>query len=304
MAQQKLTAKQIRALATLFPPGAQAEALLNSAEFPVWLLPPPAGLNGFQFWTQVSGQLEGGVMPDGVRAVLAAAKQVYPYNPDFELEGADSPDVPAARAASAASAGTASAPVFTRAAPLRVLVVGASPAGVPPVRADRESSRIQQAAQPDHIDVTYVPAAQATDLEKVRSVRPDVVHFVCHGDGGCLVFNDVQGESDPVKASRIADTLSFYRSSADIRLRAVVLAACDGDTLASAFTAVADTVIAFRGKLSDPCGTAFAGQFYKLLNETDGIAAAAREAAQLTAAFSGDCAPVIDSLIVLPESAA
>jgi len=63
---------------------------------------------------------------------------------------------------------------------------------------------------------------------------------------------------------------------------------------------VADTVIAHRGKLSDPCGVAFATQLYRRLNETDDLAAAAREAAQLTAQFSDACDSVIESLIVLP----
>ena len=55
-----------------------------------------------------------------------------------------------------------------------------------------------------------------------------------------------------------------------------------------------------RGKLSDPW-VAFATQLYRRLNETGDLAAAAREAAQLTAQFSAACDAVTASLIVLPD---
>ena len=125
-----------------------------------------------------------------------------------------------------------------------------------------------------------------------------------------LAFNDPRGEYDLVKASRIADTLAFYQESAGIRLRAIVLAACDGNTLAPYFTGVADTVIAHRGKLADPCGIAFAAQFYRLLSDAArarlraawrplSLAGTANEAAVLTVTLSDACAPVKSNLIVL-----
>jgi hypothetical protein len=190
-----------------------------------------------------------------------------------------------------------------------VLVLGASPAGLPWVRADQEARQIEDAVATDRVTVRYVAAAMATDLERVRAFRPDIVHFICHGDSDRLAFNDPRGEYDLVKASRVADTLAYYRESAGVRLRAIVLAACDGNTLAPYFTGVADTVIGHRGKLADPCGIAFAGQFYRLLNDAAGqaegglaalsLAGTADEAAVLTVALSDACTPVKSNLIVL-----
>jgi hypothetical protein len=197
-------------------------------------------------------------------------------------------------------------------APLRVLVLGASPAGLPPVRADAEARRIEDAVAADRVEVKYVAAAVATDLEKVRDFRPHIVHFVCHGEEDQLAFNDSLGEYDLVRADGIAATLAYYREKRNIRLRAVVLAACDGEKLAPAFTAVADTVIAHRGKLADPCGMAFAGQFYRLVSNAVAalpsgqppgeagnidLADTAAEAAVLTVALSSACAPVRSNLI-------
>lgn len=282
MAEDGLTREDIFALAEAFPVGA-SRAMLSMAEFPAWAIPETGYGNALEFWFKIAEQIAAGIMEDGRRKLLAAARRKYPYNPKF----AGSPGV-------AAGAGG-------RQVPLRVLVLGASPSDLPPVRADQESRAIEKAALADRVTVTYAAAAQGTDIEKVRSFRPDIVHFVCHGEDDCLILNDVHGESDLVKASRVADALRFYRDSAGIALRGVVLAACDGRALTPAFTDVADTVVGFSGKLSDPCGVAFADQLYRRLNDIDDLAAAAREAAQLAAQFSAACTSVIASLIVLPD---
>lgn len=285
MGEDELTQDEIFALAEAFPVGAPSLTLLRMAGFPAAAIPSDRDRNALEFWTEVAGQIARGVMRDGRRSLLAAARRRYPYSTQF-------PEPPAGAEPGAPPG---------RARPLRVLVIGASPSDLPPVRADRESRAIAKAAIPGRLDVDDVPGAEATDLERVRSFRPDILHFVCHGEEDFLVFNDVLGESDPVKAGRIADTLRFYQQSTGVRLRGIVLAACDGQTVAPFFADVADTVIGHRGKLSDPCGVAFATQLYRRLNETGDLAAAAREAAQLTAQFSAACDAVTASLIVLPD---
>jgi Effector-associated domain 1/CHAT domain len=300
MGEDELTQDEIFALAETFAVGTPALTLLRMAGFPAAAIPSGRDRNALEFWTEVADQVARGVMRDGRRSLLAAARRRYPYSTKF-------PDPPAGASAGAfadaqpgASAGGQRGAVAGRAGPLRVLVIGASPSDLPPVRADRESRAIIKAVVPGRLDVDDVPGAEATDLERVGSFRPDILHFICHGEQDSLVFNDVRGESDPVKAGRIAETLGFYQHSAGVRLRGIVLAACDGETVAPLLAGAADTVIAHRGKLSDPCGVAFATQFYRRLNETDDLAAAAREAAHLTAQFSAACDAVIASLIVLP----
>jgi Effector-associated domain 1/CHAT domain len=223
-------------------------------------------------------------------------------------------------------AGSAAAPPTSpaRTAALRVLVIGASPLDpdLPHVRADREAHAIDRVAAPDRIRLEVVLGAEATDVQRVGTFRPDIVHFVCHGTADSLVFSDAAGEPDFVAAARVAQRLRFYRDDQGVRLRGIVLAACDGETLAPFFADVAGTVIAHRGKLADQCGVAFAEQFYTLLNARvlstggdgtgpDGaatghpavpdLAGIAREAAQLTAQYSAACDPVIANLIVLQD---
>jgi len=283
LATDELTPEEIIALADAFPVGPSSRTLLRMARFPAGAIPVGGYSNALEFWTAIADEVASGVMPDGRRQILAAARRKFPYSTRF-------PD----------PAGAAAAP----AGPLRVLVLGASPAGLPWVRTDQEARRIEDAAAAGRVAIEYVAAAMATDLERVRAFRPGIVHFICHGDSDRLAFNDPRGEYDLVKASRIAETLGYYRDSAGVRLRAVVLAACDGNTLAPYFTGVADTVIGHRGKLADPCGIAFAAQFYRLLTGAagqgeGGLAGTAREAAVLTVALSEACAPVQSNLIVL-----
>jgi hypothetical protein len=321
MADDELTPEEVTALAGTFDVAA-AKTLLRAARFPLGAIPETGYRNSREFWSEISRQLGDGVMEDGRRKIIKAAWYVYPFSRTL-------PKVPDADASSGTMASGGRGievaggqgivvgdnnvqynfhvmPEFASAAvrqtvALRVLVIGASPIDedLPHVRADREAHAIEKVALPDRIAVKVILGAEATDVRQVGAFRPDIVHFVCHGTADSLVFNDARGESDFVTAQRVAETLGFYRDTAGIRLRCVVLAACDGHALAPYFTGVADLVIAHRGKLSDPCGVAFAEQFYTLVNGTPAadLAAVAHEAAHLTAQYSAFCEPVVTNLI-------
>jgi hypothetical protein len=278
------------ALADAFDSDSRVADILGRIGFPNGRRPRNYHGSSEETWIQIFALLDNGIIELPQRSLLTAALEIYPYNNVFRTL-ADKYVLIAPR-------GGARFTEDVRLRPLRVLVIGASPTDLPPVRADQESRVISKAALPDRVVVSYAPAAESTDLDKVRLVRPHIVHFVCHGEGACLMFNDIVGESDPVPAVRVANTLRFYRESADISLCGIVLAACDGSTLAPAFADVADTVVGFDSVLSDPCGVAFARQFYTLLNDADDLAAAAREAAQLAAQFSSACGPLVDKLII------
>jgi hypothetical protein len=281
--QNELSPGEIRELAAAFSVGQHARTLLRLARFPAELVPAMEGRTALDFWSEVAEEISCGVLIDGRRRLLDAAHSIYQDNPIFVAASSPPPPVRV---------------------PVRVLVIGASPSDMLPIRADREARTIAGTA-PGLLKVEIMLGAEATDLEKVRAFRPDILHFACHGQGDHLIFNTVLGESDPVLASRIAQTLGYYRENSGVKLRAIVLGSCDGEKLAPDFTGVADTVVAHRRALSDPCGVAFAAQFYRLVSTVPasavdrGIAAAAREAAQLTAQFSESCATVIDNLIVL-----
>ena len=335
----ELTPDEVRDLAETFPVGPPAATLLRMAKFPAAEIPVTGFHTSFDFWSLIAEKVRLGAMPDGRRKLLAAARERYPYGAKFAVPPAGhAPAAPTAAATTvvggtgiqigrnnvqnnyygappqttpAAKPEAGNRPPPTRTAAVRVLVIGASPSDpdLPYARADREAHVIDAVARPDRIEVKAVVGAEATDMEKVRTFRPDILHFVCHGEDDRLIFNDMRGEADPVEASRIVELLRHYRAEDGVRLRAIVLAACDGQTLVPFFTAVADVVIGHRGKLADPCGEAFARQLYRLLDDDSrdpadprDLAAAAREAAHLTAQFSGGCASVVDTLIVRPDA--
>jgi Effector-associated domain 1 len=277
-----LTADEITALADAFPVGPPAITLLRMAGFPASAIPAGRDLTPLDFWAGIAADLSAGIMADGRRRLLAAARRRYPASTRF----AD-PD------------GSPVPPAQIR--PRRVLMIGASPADRQPVRTDRESRAIREAARPGCLEVQAALGAEATDLEQLRSFRPDILHFTCHGEDGCLVFNDTYGDAHPVRAHVIADTLRHYADADGVRLSGLVLAACDGEDLAPVFTDVADVIIGHRGRLDDRCGIVFATRLYQRLNDSDELARAASEAAQLTAGVDGSCTAVITNLIILPE---
>lgn len=254
----------------------------------------------------------GQAAPSGPAVSVAGSRGVQVGNNNVQINyHAHEPARPAAAADGTARDGTAGD--ADRTAVLRVLVIGASPIDpdLPHVRADREAHAIETVAVPDRVEVKVVLGAEATDVRHVGSFKPHIVHFVCHGTADSLVFSDTRGEADYVSAARVAERLRFYRDEHGVRLRAVVLAACDGQALAPFFSGVADTVIGHRGKLADQCGVTFAEQFYARLNDAPALtgpvpsaislAALAREAAQLAAQYSAACDPVIANLIVAPD---
>jgi hypothetical protein len=337
MTGQELTREEVLALAGAFSRVDSARTLLRLARFPGYSVPENGYANGLEFWGKISEALESGVMPEGRRKIFEAACALLPANEKLAAlaaaaAGSAPPhSVPAATSINGGHgiqvgnnnmqinflddrnrpaqepfrASAASSPQDV----LRVLVIGASPLDpdLPHIRADREAHAIERVAGPDRIELQVILGAEATDLSRVGVFRPDVLHFVCHGAGHSLVFNDAGGESDYVTAARVAQLLHFYRDTAHVKLRGLVLAACDGDKLAPFFVDVADTVIAHRGRLPDQCGVAFAEHLYTRLSapgdhsgaESPDLAGIAREAAQLTAQYSAACDPVIANLIVL-----
>jgi hypothetical protein len=190
MTDDELTQEEVLAPAGAFPV-ASAKMLLSAAHFPAWAFPDYGYVNSREFWVKIVEQVAGGVMPDGREQILAEARRVYPWSTTI-LEP------PSARTPAVAPGRTAA---------LRVPVIGASPLDpdLPQVRADREAHAIEKAALPDRVAVRVVLGTEATDRRQVALFGPDVVHFVCHGTAGGLVFNDTRGESDYVAAARVAE---------------------------------------------------------------------------------------------------
>jgi hypothetical protein len=78
-----LAEDEINALALVFASPNAATALLREAGFPPERAPAWQPTDAHQFWTDVSVLLEHGIMPDGRRLLLAAARRRFPANRVF-----------------------------------------------------------------------------------------------------------------------------------------------------------------------------------------------------------------------------
>lgn len=274
----ELTAEEIRELARVFPPGPSAEALLHRAGVPSPHRPPgppgPPGTASHAYWSAVADSVAAGRVADGRLRLLATACRAYPHNEVFR--------------AAVREPG--------RGAVRRVLVSGAHPAGPARLRAQRELRAVQRAAR-GALTVDWCPARAVTDVRGLLTLRPDVLHLVCHGsgndsdgsgsgshgDGTELVFKDTRRGAHPVSAAHLAARLGAYRRLAGARLRGLVLSSRHGERAARLFTDAAAVVVAHGGPLDDASSVAFAAELYGLLGTAPALDEAARLAAERTA---------------------
>ncbi|MGW7692815.1 effector-associated domain EAD1-containing protein [Streptomyces asiaticus] len=245
-----LTTEEIEELARVFPPGPSAVALLRRAGFPSEHIPAAATTAG-EFWSAVAGAVAAGRVADGKLRVLAAARVSYPHNEVFRAALRERPGGGGVR---------------------RVLVTGAAPGG-------QELAAVQRAAR-GVLTVDRCPAAAATDLRRILTVRPDVLHLVCRREERTLVFEDGDGRAHHTPAARLAELLAVYRRLTGAPLPGVVLDCPEGAPLAGLFAGAAEVVVAHRGPLDGAVSAAFAGGLYGLLGEAPTLEGAARRAAE------------------------
>ncbi|MFS7872641.1 effector-associated domain EAD1-containing protein [Streptomyces asiaticus] len=245
-----LTTEEIEELARVFPPGPSAVALLRRAGFPAEHIPAAARAAG-EFWSAVAGAVAAGRVADGRLRVLAAACVSYPHNEVFRAALRERPGGGGIR---------------------RVLVTGAAPGG-------QELAAVQRAAR-GVLTVDRCPASAATDLRRILTVRPDVLHLVCRREGRTLVSEDGDGRAHHTPAARLAELLAVYRRLTGAPLPGVVLGCPEGAPLAALFAGAAEVVVAHRGPLDGAASAAFAGGLYGLLGEASTLERAARRAAE------------------------
>jgi hypothetical protein len=121
------------------------------------------------------------------------------------------------------------APPLAVTPPLGILAVTAQPKNEPELDVDAEAAAVHAALAPLETEglvrVHTLPHAQVWTLrDALRDHMPHVLHFVGHGnvgpDGGVLMLENAQGESDPLAGTTLATLLK----RTDVRL--AVLNAC------------------------------------------------------------------------------
>jgi hypothetical protein len=277
--------EEIEELASIFPPGPAARAVLEQAEFPASALPSMIGVTGFQFWSQISDGVKAGIFQDGRAQILAAALRWFPYN--TVLQGGRANNLHEAPRR------------------LRVLVVGAGFAApgamngsVSAIRADQESRQILQAQELGHLEVEVRPAATIDDVTFNQTRPPDIFHLICHGDRETLLFADEHGDPRRIPAARVARLIAAY----GVHLSGIVLNACYSGSCAEAFAPHADTVIAHSGPLDDDCARLFASRLYRTLRDVSDFADAAGVAAGHLAEGEAQCPEIRTGLVVFRKA--
>ncbi|MBN1201765.1 MAG: CHAT domain-containing protein [Anaerolineae bacterium] len=173
---------------------------------------------------------------------------------------------------------------LSTARPLQVLVVSAHPKDRPPLASEFEA--LKQAfivpIREDQLDLaTLVPPTWDMLMEWLIAGAPGVLHFEGHGafeQTGFLIFEDADGEADPINAATLAAAL--YGSD----LRLAVLSACEtskvagksllGSVAPSLILAGIPAVIAMQQSLPDDAALRFARGFYTALLAGQDIEAA------------------------------
>ncbi|HEY66137.1 MAG TPA: CHAT domain-containing protein, partial [Caldilineae bacterium] len=178
---------------------------------------------------------------------------------------------------------------------LRVLVVLASPSGLPDLGIDEERARIHRALREGpaawRITADFVQGPDTLNQmrRRLRQREYHIVHIVAHGarrvsDGTpSIVLEDETGGPDPVDGPGLVELLVDFRS-----VRLVVLSACESAEIipgSAASALVQDllrggilAVIGMQWALKDIAGTRFAHELYAAIADGSPVDAAISDA--------------------------
>lgn len=194
--------------------------------------------------------------------------------------------------------------------PIRVVFVGANPkpgdAGAGPgpegyvplaeARLSEERRKIRQQADSGHITlVGEFTNVQRTDVREIVRRRPDIIHLACRGEKRALLWEDGDGNMDPVPVDWLVRSIAMRSAR---RLSAIVLTACAGEAVAPILSDAARTVIAHCGLLADNLAISFTKSLYEELSQIPVLETAAKLAAD-----DGYGGGLSSSLIIVQSSA-
>ncbi|MFI1970565.1 CHAT domain-containing protein [Streptomyces cinnamoneus] len=177
--------------------------------------------------------------------------------------------------------------------PLRILVLMASPRGLPPLDTEAERARLEKALAGQlaagRVELTWLPQASWDSVyARLQEGEWHVLHFIGHGDydvtadEGLIALVDDEGGPDMVEASRLVDLLGEAEPTPQL----VVLNSCASaqggtrDVFSSTGAALVrsgiSAVAAMQFTVSDRAAVRFAHGFYTSLANGHRIDEAAR----------------------------
>jgi hypothetical protein len=180
--------------------------------------------------------------------------------------------------------------------PLRILAVGASPSGLPPLDLAAEVRHLEALHRSaSGVEVQFLSNASAGAVrEALSGDRYNVLHFMGHGTfdratgEGMLAFEGAEGRLDLVSGKAFATKLRDFRSLGVVVLNACNTARTRHQPGSSSFRGVATAlvlggvpaVVAMQRPISDRAAIGFSGALYRHLARGDSIDEALTEGRQ------------------------
>lgn len=119
-------------------------------------------------------------------------------------------------------------PLPSASADIRVLIISASPSGLPNLQSLKETQPLRHLLEAHGAYVKVLPHATIDSLDQALRQSFNIVHFIGHGhfdartESGCIVLEDLRGRAVEVAGSLFAEVLT-YRPG----LNLVLLSSCD-----------------------------------------------------------------------------
>jgi hypothetical protein len=180
--------------------------------------------------------------------------------------------------------------------PLRILAVGASPKGLPPLDLAEEERRLKALNDGSSgIEAHFIPHASTGKVREALAASAfNVLHFMGHGiydrasGEGMLAFEAPDGRMDLVSGRAFATKIRDYRSLGVVVLNACNTARAGGQEGLSPFRGVAaalvfggvPAVVAMQRPISDRAAIGFSDAFYRHVARGDSIDEALTEGRQ------------------------
>jgi hypothetical protein len=244
-------------LAKCFQSEPSVKGLLLDADVKLENLTPFGNATPLDYWQIVCQQIAFGAAIDGFVRVLAAAARRFPGNSLFSAFQSE--------------------PVKGSSARLRVLFLGALPAGRPQLRIDTEFQDIQDQlrrgtlSQPVEV-VNQFGASPDNLLGAVLGASPGLLHYAGHANSdGALVLEG------PAQAATVlaAEVVGKLLRAIEPKIRCVVLNACHSAEAAAALLEHTEVVVGTTESIQDRSALAFAKGFYAGLAHRTSVGVAA-----------------------------
>jgi len=174
---------------------------------------------------------------------------------------------------------TGTAPALPPSSMPKILVLGATPNNVNPLRVNRELKVIRAAAaRPDAKNKFEVVDDLTTDPNTLQRTleefRPTILHFACHGQEQgqpeAIILGNADDNAIALPAALLAQMIAFVNKTGPA-IQAIVLNACASKAVAKAMEGLVDVAVFTEGKIADAAAIAFSEGFYEGLTNGESV---------------------------------